>query len=97
MNDRGYLYFSLYVTNNQDFNSEKKKNSGSIQNPTSRAIYKETNCLVEKWCEIIYFVCVKVLLPIAMAPKAIICYFMYFIMDAGSDAFALPFAAWYVL
>ena len=57
-------------------------------------MYKKTNQLVEKWCKIAYLIIVKMVGPSCVLPKAMVCFFMYFTTDLGSDAFELPIPAW---
>lgn len=55
-------------------------------------MYSETNRLIEKWSEIIYFVAVNVLLPALMLPKYAISLVSYIVTDMpGSDALEMPF------
>lgn len=56
--------------------------------------YLKTNERVEKLCKIGYFVMAK-LTPICwILPKAVISYSLYFVTNAGNEAFDLPLLAW---
>lgn len=70
-----------------------KKSSESID-PTSAAIFNKTNRLVEKMCEIGYFVLVKRTPICLVIPRAFISYVIYFTTNGDSEAFGLPFLFW---
>lgn len=61
----------------------------------SKAMYDETNRQIEKWTEIIDVAVVKVTPVCGIAPKIILCYFLYFTTELGNDAFELSLAIWY--
>lgn len=67
-----------------------------LENERSKAIYKDVNAKVEKWTQLLNFSCMNITLPCLLVPNFIICYVTYFLSDAGSDAFFLPFPIWYV-
>lgn len=54
-------------------------------------MYVETNELIEKWCNIIYTITIKLFVPILLLPKFIASFFLYFFSGLGDDAFELPF------
>lgn len=58
-------------------------------------MYEKINAQYEKWTQSIYFVCVNATLPIDILPNLLVCYFNYYIMDQGNDAFHLPYPEWY--
>lgn len=70
---------------------KKQINILGSAHPGSKAIYNETNQLIEKWSKIIYFLAVYILLPALMLPKFAISLVCYFVTDMGSDALELPF------
>lgn len=53
--------------------------------------------LAEQLSEIIYFGILRLGIPCFILPKVIVSYFMYFVTDAGRDAFDLPFGMWQVI
>lgn len=65
-----------------------------LKYPASAENYVEINEQVEKWTKIIHFVYLKVNLHMIVIPKAILSFYLYFSMDAGRDAFELPYAVW---
>lgn len=62
-----------------------------LENPLSKAIYVEVNDKIEKWTSLLFWSFVKVSLPFVALPKILISFCSYFMTDAGSDAFELPF------
>lgn len=67
---------------------------GSNNKQTSRAMYEETNRLVEELSETIYFAATKLALPSFLLPKVFASYLIYFTTNAGNDAFDLPISMW---
>lgn len=65
-----------------------------LKRPTSKAMYERANELSEKFSKIIYFVIVDIAIPLFVAPKVILSYFLYFTTDAGNEAFELPIPIW---
>lgn len=64
--------------------------------PVWKVKYEEMNRLVEKWCEIAYFITIKVSVPfLYILPKCINSLYGYHFTDLGSEAFELPFPTWY--
>lgn len=64
------------------------------QNLESKKIYDEIIDLMEKLDRFIYFVMLNVTLPSLVFPKYIVCYYIYFTTDMGTDAFELPLPVW---
>lgn len=62
----------------------------------SRAMYEETNYLMEKIGKIVYITVVCVTVPGFVIPKAIVSYYRYYIINMGNDAFVLSIPTWYV-
>lgn len=71
----------------------KKSNLG-LKRPILRAMYKNTRKNSEKVSKIVYFLIVHLAIPFVVLPRAILCYAIYYITDAGSDAFELPIPTW---
>lgn len=68
--------------------------SGTANLHTSKAIYYESNQLVEKLCRVLFFLFVNVFAPGLMLPKVVLSFFLYFNTDSRADAFDLPFPMW---
>lgn len=66
-----------------------------LLHPSSKEIYENAHTFVEKCCSIIFTAFVKITFPSVTIPFLIVCYVLYFTTDIGSDAFQLPFPAWY--
>lgn len=65
-----------------------------LKYPRSKAMYENTNRLVEKISKFISFLIVYISIPAFVLPKAFYCFFIYFTTDLGPDAFALPIPTW---
>lgn len=59
--------------------------------PEAKRMYVKTNHQIEKWCNIIYTITIKLFVPILLLPKFIASFFFYFTTELGGDAFELPF------
>lgn len=57
-------------------------------------MYEKTNQFAEKFSQIFNFVLVNFSAPVYIFPKAIISFYMYYINDAGPDAFELALPVW---
>lgn len=67
-----------------------------MKTPTLRSMYEETNRVVEKWSKLAFLAFAR-LTPIAFVfSKAALIYLIYYVTDAGSDAFDLPYSMWLV-
>lgn len=64
------------------------------ENPTSKAMYKETNRKVEKLSEYISLIQFKIYPVIVVLPKFISCVVISLTTDSKSDAYELPFPMW---
>lgn len=62
--------------------------------PSSKAMYEDTNRLVEKICGILYVGCVKILPNCLIWPQILISFGKYFATDLKGDAFELPVPLW---
>lgn len=50
---------------------------------------------VEKWCKIVHFVFMRIVLYGVTVPKVIFCFYVYYTTDLGTEAFEMPFPFWY--
>lgn len=57
-------------------------------------MYEKTNRQIEVVSKITHFVMVKISAPLFVLPKALLCYFLYFTTDLGSNAFELSIPTW---
>lgn len=60
----------------------------------SKAMFQKTGQRVEKVCEIVFMVIMKIIVQLIMLPKFGISFGTYFLTDAGSNSFELPFPLW---
>lgn len=68
-----------------------------MKTPTLRSMYEETNRVVKKWSKLAFIAFAR-LTPIAFVfSKATLIYLIYYVTDAGSDAFDLPYSMWLVV
>lgn len=69
-----------------------------LEHSTAGVMYKDADSLVEKYCKMILFTAMLVLLQGLMIPKFVFVYLIYFTTDTGNDAFemGLPFPYWSV-
>lgn len=65
-----------------------------LEDPTTRAIFYQTNRLVEKCSRIIILVVTKITPLCWLAPQTIASFVTYFTTDLGNDAFELPVTMW---
>lgn len=73
---------------------ESNKQISESENPTSKAIYKGSNRLVEKLSRIVHFA-IAIVSPVCMVlPKAVASYLIYFFTNLGNEAFELPLFYW---
>lgn len=85
----------------QEFESEKSINYKKtilkilgLECPTSKAVYKNTNQLVEKISDIPSAILVKVMPQCVIGPKFVISFAKYFATDLNNGAFELPLTWW---
>lgn len=62
--------------------------------PESRRFFLKTVQQVERVCEIVFMVLLKIQLQLFMLPKCIASYCAYFFTDSGADSFQLPCPMW---
>lgn len=67
---------------------------GNRIRPESRIIYVKAKTFVNKLTKIIYFIFLKIIIPLITLPYAFASYYLYFSTDLGRDAFQLPFHGW---
>lgn len=65
-----------------------------LAKPTSREMYEKSNAKIEKWSKIVHSAMMIVTLPCIMVSILVAGYVMYFITDAGVEAFQLLSFAW---
>lgn len=80
--------------NFQLHNDVQNVDSLGSENPTRRAMYMETNRIIEKWSQIAFYFITTVTPVGFIFPKTIIVYWIYFTTDFENDAFDLPFDTW---
>lgn len=71
-----------------------EKPISALKYSASKAIFTETNQLVEKIVDWFYFVSIKLTVVGAYVPLTIYTYFIYFTTDLGNAAFELPMPLW---
>lgn len=62
--------------------------------PQSKQFFFKANGQVERVCEIVLMVLMKIQLQLFMLPKCVASFSAYFFTDAGDESFQLPCPMW---
>lgn len=62
--------------------------------PKSMKLFMETSRRVERVCAIVFMVIMKIIVQFIMLPKCTVSFGIYFLTEAGSDSFELPYPLW---